>query len=336
MHWEFWPMWLVYLPISVYYIYLSFKAKSFFFFSAANPSIETGGMFFESKFSVLQLLPKAYYPTTVYIPTNAPIATVISQLANNNISFPIIIKPNRGERGWRVQKIDTQQALAAYLFTNRIDTIIQPFINYSYEFSVFYYRHPTSTTGSISSVTKKELLHVIGDGKSTLAELISKNRRAFLQSKTLQEQFQSDWNTVIPLNEHKLLVPYGNHARGATFIDVTAQYQYKALEVFDAIAKAIPEFYYGRFDVKCESEASLYTGVGLQIVELNGAGAEPAHIYDPNFKFFKAQQVLYQHYKIMYQIATYNHANSNIPFLSYRMFRQLRKQERQYKKVANG
>jgi len=50
--WEYWPMWLVYLPASLYFIYLSLKARSFFFFSAANPSIETGGMFFESKWSI--------------------------------------------------------------------------------------------------------------------------------------------------------------------------------------------------------------------------------------------------------------------------------------------
>ena len=50
--WEYWPIWATYLPASLYYSYLSLRAGSPFFFSAANPSIENGGMFFESKKNV--------------------------------------------------------------------------------------------------------------------------------------------------------------------------------------------------------------------------------------------------------------------------------------------
>jgi len=65
--WEYWPMWLVYFPVSFYYIFLAIKARSFFFFSASNPTIETGGMFFESKWKIFELIPKNYFPTTIYI-----------------------------------------------------------------------------------------------------------------------------------------------------------------------------------------------------------------------------------------------------------------------------
>jgi hypothetical protein len=47
--WEYWPFEVIYLPIFVYWLWLSVKARSLFFFSAANPSIENGGMLGESK-----------------------------------------------------------------------------------------------------------------------------------------------------------------------------------------------------------------------------------------------------------------------------------------------
>jgi len=51
-HWEYWPFELVYFPVVLYYFWLSIRARSFFFFSASNPSIETGGMLGESKFGI--------------------------------------------------------------------------------------------------------------------------------------------------------------------------------------------------------------------------------------------------------------------------------------------
>src|SRR5580693_8965573 len=67
-NWEYWPAKLVYIPVMVYYLILSVKARSFFYYSASNPSIETGGMFAESKWKVLKLIPRNYYPDTVLIP----------------------------------------------------------------------------------------------------------------------------------------------------------------------------------------------------------------------------------------------------------------------------
>ena len=66
-HWEYWPMNVVYFLSAFYYLYLSIKAKSLFFFSASNPSIETGGMFFESKSKIFDILPKEYLPKTIKI-----------------------------------------------------------------------------------------------------------------------------------------------------------------------------------------------------------------------------------------------------------------------------
>ena len=88
--WEYWPMWIVYFPVSFYYIYLSIKARSFFFFSASNPTIETGGMFFESKWKIFELIPQQYFPTTIYINENESLKTVINKISKAKILYPII------------------------------------------------------------------------------------------------------------------------------------------------------------------------------------------------------------------------------------------------------
>ncbi len=92
--WEYWPMWLVYSPVSFYYIYLALKARSFFFFSAANPSIETGGMFFESKWSIFKLIPKEYYPSTILVNKEDDASLILAKMSKDGIAFPVIVKPD--------------------------------------------------------------------------------------------------------------------------------------------------------------------------------------------------------------------------------------------------
>jgi hypothetical protein len=50
----------------------------------------------------------------------------------------------------------------------------------------------------------------------------------------------------------------------------------------------IPEFYYGRLDIMFTSWEDLAQGLNFSIVEVNGAGSEPTHIYDPKHSIFFA------------------------------------------------
>jgi hypothetical protein len=51
-------------------------------------------------------------------------------------------------------------------------------------------------------------------------------------------------------------------------------------EAFDRISYDIPEFYFGRFDVRFSDFQELQQGGGFKIVEINGAGGEANHIWD--------------------------------------------------------
>ncbi len=329
--WEYWPMWLVYLPVSFYYIYLAFKARSFFFFSASNPSIETGGMFFESKWSIFKLLPTEYYPSTVLINKEDGLDVITAKMKTAGIEFPVIAKPDRGERGWCVKKIGSANELACYKKAMRVDFLVQAYVNYPLEFSIFYYRNPNSEHGSLTSVTLKKLLAVTGDGCATIDELIMQNNRSFLQYNRLKQNKQIDFNRILKSGERKVLVPYGNHVLGAMFLDYNHIIDEALIKTFDHISKQIDGFYFGRFDLRCTSIDDLKAGKNIAILELNGAGAEPSHIYDPCFSFFKAQKVIANHYQMMYEAAFMN-KQAGVPFMSFKSFKHTRKLEKEYKK----
>lgn len=334
LSWEYWPMWLVYFPVSFYYIYLALKARSFFFFSASNPSIETGGMFFESKWSIFQLIPKKYFPTTVLVNKEDGIDIISEKMMETGIEFPVIAKPDRGERGWCVQKIASAKELADYRRAMNVDFLIQAYVDYPLEFSIFYYRNPNNQKGMLTSVTLKTLLAVTGDGCSSIEDLIRCNNRAFLQYDRLKQNRQIDFNRILEAGERQVLVPYGNHVLGAMFLNYNHLIDDELVATFDTISKQIDGFYFGRFDLRCSSMEDLKKGKNIAILELNGAGAEPSHIYDPGFSFFKAQTVIANHYRMMYEAASMN-KQAGVPYMSFRSFKTTRKLERAYKKSVH-
>jgi hypothetical protein len=328
--WEYWPMWLVYFPASLYFVYLSIKARSFFFFSAANPSIETGGMFFESKWSIFQLMPEEFYPSTILVHEDDDLEIILKKMEAAQIIFPVIAKPDRGERGWCVKKITNINELTTYVKSVKVPFLIQTYIAYPLELSVFYYRNPESEKGVLTSITLKKLLAVTGDGISTIDELVRKCDRAFLQYKRLKSGGQIDFNKILNKGDKELLVPYGNHVLGAQFMDYNHIIDDALINTFDKISKQIDGFYFGRFDLRCTSIEDLKQGNNIAILELNGSGAEPAHIYTPGFSFFKAQMVIIKHYSMMYQAAIANHIKG-VPFMSFKSFIHTRNLEKEYK-----
>ena len=334
-HWEYWPMSVVYFPLSVYYIWLAIKARSFFFFSATNPSIESGGMMFESKWSIFKLIPKQYFPKTIFISEHNKFEETLSALASSGIQYPFIAKPDRGERGWAIKKISDQDSLREYLKICPVDFLIQEYIDYPVELSVFYYRTTQEDKGVVSSVTLKELLCVKGNGRDTLEQLIRSNPRALLQLENLAKSWSSQLNEVLSEGQVMQLVPLGNHCRGATFLDYNHVIDTRMTEVFDHISRQIEGFYFGRFDLKCKSIEELKQGRSIAIVELNGSGAEPAHIYQPGYSFFKAQWHIFHHFNRMCEIGIRNKKNG-AKFMSLSEFRELLREQKKYKQKVNA
>lgn len=316
-HWEYWPFGIIQAPLFVYWLWLSVKARSLFYFSASNPSILTGGMLGESKFDVLNLIPEEFKPKTILIRIPSDFQNIHASMEGAEISFPCVFKPDIGQRGWMVQIIRNSEEAADYLSKVRTDFLIQEFVGAAYEFGVFYVRKPDQTAGRVVSVTAKKMLSVTGDGVNPLHRLIRKNPRAFLQQKRLQKLFSSHWHEIIPAGEEIVLNKIGNHCLGTCFLDHSHLINSQMNHSFEDISSRITGFYFGRFDLRCNSIEDLIAGK-VKILELNGCGAEPSHIYQPGYPLVKAMGVLLQHMRGMYEISVKNHKKYGTPYLSFR------------------
>ena len=186
-HWEYWSFYVVYTPMIFYWLFLSLRARSLFFCSAANPGIEIGGVLGESKINILNRVPDHLKPKTVFVEKDMPMAEVLQRIEAAGISFPLIAKPNIGQRGNLVEKIAASEALEKHIKSKPIDFIIQEFIDFHEEYSVLHYCFPDGKSG-ISSFTLKKFLSVRGDGVSTVAQLMKQSPRALLQLPAFQKK----------------------------------------------------------------------------------------------------------------------------------------------------
>jgi hypothetical protein len=314
-NWEYWPFGIVQAPFFIYWLWLSLKARSLFFFSASNPTILTGGMLGESKSEVLQLVPDELKPKTILVRLPMTREEVIHVIQKNGLSFPLIFKPDLGERGWMVKRIYTESDIDTYLSQIKIDFIIQELIDLPFEFGLFYVRFPNDANGKVNSITGKDFLSVTGDGTKTLQELILQKDRAKLQWNVLSETYKNELSLILKKGERKELVSIGNHCLGTTFLNANHLITPKLNESFDRISKQIKGFYFGRYDLRCASLSDLENG-NVKIVELNGCGAEPAHIYHPGASLWDGISVLFRHWQNLYRVSAQNHA-LGIPYISF-------------------
>lgn len=275
-----------------------------------------GGMFGESKYEVMKQVPEDVKPKTILIPYPTSVDFVMKQLALHNLSFPLIFKPDLGERGYRVKKIVNRDDIGAYLKVINMPFLVQEYISLPLEFGVFYVRYPGESKGRVTSIVGKEMLFVVGDGIQTLRELILNKDRAKLQWETLRRIYQSRLEEIIARNCRIELVSIGNHCLGTTFLNSNHLITDRLSNAFDAISRSVDGFYFGRFDLRTASHADLEEG-RVMIMELNGCGAEPAHIYQPGFPLAKAMRVLFRHWSDIYRVSTENHRRGT-PYISFR------------------
>lgn len=314
--WEYWPSYLFYLPNIPYAIYLALKAKNIVFFSATNPAIKHSGNGSESKFSTIQLIPKAFKPVSIFIKKKESISNTLNKVEQNNLKLPLIIKPDIGFRGLLVQKINSEKDLIVYLKKHQeLDLIIQEFIDFKNECGIFYHRIPSEKKGKITSITLKKYLTVKGNGKSTLKELIKNDKRAKLYISLLTELHKDNLEIILKKDEVKTLNSIGNHSKGTQFINGNHLISSELENAINSIFKQIPNWYYGRLDLKYDTFEELIQLKNFKIIEINGIISEPTHIYDPEkISYFKALKEIRKHWKIMFKISTLNHKMYNIKY----------------------
>lgn len=303
-HWEYWPVYVIYLPTFFLWVWYMIRFRSVKFYHQVNPSITNGGFYGDSKMKIYRLLPPGTYPKTFLVSKNSA-ADINDIIRLNQFHFPLIAKPDIGLRGQGVAMVKTIEELRQYAQQASSDFLIQELVLLPNEIGLFYYRFPGQKKGKISGITLKHFLTVSGNGKETIEQLLHKQFRHRMQIPKLKNQM--DISQILPDGEEICLVPFGNHSRGTQFLDGNKYISPKLEKTIDGILNTIKGFYFGRLDIRYNTLEELEDGKNFTIIELNGVKSEPTHIYDPEYSFWKGQKEIFRHQMIMMEIVNKNY-----------------------------
>ncbi len=330
--WEFWPPWLFYAPVLVYVLWLALRHRSLSLLTVVNPGIPAGGFVGESKQEILAHLTSssdsgggavsgidpevarvaASECLPVGLEAEEGLRRVRGFLDRHELEYPVVLKPDAGQRGSGVVVARGDETVREYFAETRVATLVQEFLT-GEEFGLFYVRFPSQPRGRVISITEKHFPVVVGDGISTLEQLILRDPRAVCLAPMYANANADRLYDVVPAGEDVQLVEIGNHCRGAIFLDGARHLTPELEETLDRVSKTFPGFYFGRYDVRVTSARDLAAGRGLRILELNGGTSEATHVYDPSFRLSDAYRVLFEQWRLLFAIAAENRDRGECP-----------------------
>ena len=311
-HWEFWPAWLFYPPVAIYYLWLAIKYRGTMLPTAANPGIFSGGIVGESKLATLRDLMAGSPDFTAEAEllggttVEERFASLGEICARRNLAYPFILKPDVGQRGAGIKLIRTQSQALAYLKQTSAALLVQRFATGPHEAGIFYYRFPGESHGHIFSITEKIFPTLVGDGKSSVAELIWRDPRARFIAKKYLTRLGVRQHDVLRAGETLKLVEAGNHAQGCIFRDGAHLATPALTATIDEISRKVSGFFIGRYDIRYANLEELRAGKNFQIIELNGAAAEATNIYDARNSLWTAYGTLFQQWNLVFAIGAEN------------------------------
>lgn len=313
---EFWPTWLVYMPVVAQWIALSIRYRSLSLPLLANPAIPLSGMVGVAKSAVFDaagetarqwILPWLLYEVTVEA-SSVQNEAVVKLFEQQGFTLPIVGKPNVGCRGAGVKLLEDRAAVFNYISEFPVGGVIQfqQLSQWEAEAGVFYVKHPDDKEGTVTSLTLKYTPYVVGNGRETLAELVASDRRAGELLHLYKERHAQAWDRVLANGEPYRLVFSASHCRGAVFRDAQGLISTKLSQSLDKIFADIPGFYYGRLDIKFKDPTSLSAGTDFEIIEINGASSESINIWDRDAKLGSAIKTLLHQYSTLFKLGEKN------------------------------
>ena len=323
---EFWPMWAFYPPIMAYAAWLMVRYRGVLLPTVANPSFPGGGFYGESKADILSLamqhvpewtapFVRVERPDAAWLDPAVETDAALALLRDAGLDLPVVAKPDLGCRGAGVKLVRTPQALQAYIeaFPRGATFLLQRLVPFEGEAGIFYCRRPGQARGRIISITLKYFPHVMGDGRSSLRELIMADPRAGKLSHLYLKRHTARLEDVPAAGESIRLAFAGSHSRGAIFRNGTHLVTPEMEARFDDIAGKLPEFHFGRFDIRFADFCDVQQGKGFTILEANGAGAESTHIWDRRTGLLQAWRDLMLQYRWLFEIGAANRARGFKP-----------------------
>ncbi|WP_245686641.1 ATP-grasp domain-containing protein [Paracoccus tibetensis] len=330
------PERLFYLVPALMWLALSLRHGSLTLPTAANPSMEAGGLWGESKSQGLDLFgPRGrrriarFARVTCGSDPEATTRAALAALSAEALSFPVVAKPDRGYQGWGVRLIRNEAELSDYLRLQPEGTLVllQVLIEMQGEAGIFYIREPGQTRGRIVSMALVFAPHVMGDGRRSVEQLVAADSILAPNAPIYRQRHPEDWDRVLPEGAYHRLTNARSARLGAVYLDALDQVTPALTRAIDEISREIPDFHFGRFDIRFESLTSLREGRAFCIVELNGAGAEMLHIWAGTGRLWDAWRTLWRQYRTLFAIGAEMRRRGHRPVGLRGMIRLQRRQE---------
>ena len=332
---EYWRANIYTAPIIFYGTYLAVRARSPLFFTAANPAIPTGGMVGESKADISNWIPPQYRPKNALIEPNDSMVEIQSTLEKADMQFPLILKPVVGCRGLMVEKVNNWAEIHAHIRRFPTHFLIEEFIDYPVEAAVLYWKNPETGKSGIQSIAGKAFLTVVGDGQQTVKFLLMQTSRGILQIDRLEKE-KPELLKYIPQLEEKVVVePIGNHCRGTKFLNYNHLITPEMVIAFDKIQADLPNCYVFRLDVKTPSISDLQAGRNIKILEINGVGSDPAHIFDPDTPIFEIWAAYLRLWKKIFEVSTALH-RLGVPYMTLKEYKKFVKIQKDMERLETA
>ena len=328
------PKWLICIPLAIQWLWLGLRYWSLTLPSTTNPSIPSGGLVGEGKldyFNGTGRLGLSAIATYCALSTHHrwTAKSLSKKMASAGLTFPVIAKPNVGLCGFGVQRIATMDALLSYCraFPPHEVIVLQRYVSDVGEAGIFYLRDPDRAVGELIGLALRYAPQVIGDGVHTINELIDENRRARrLQSS--QHHCNFDGAQIPPRGTSVRLATIGSTRVGGLYCNGADLITPQLTAAIDAIARDMRSFHFGRFDVRFDDVNELRAGRGFTIIEINGAGSEAIHAWDPQIGVIAAFRIIFDKQRRLFAIGQKMRRRGIRPMRLLELCRQYRRQQR--------
>ena len=324
--WEFWPPWLFYLPVLAWVRWLMLRHWSPTVFTAANPGIPDGGFVGESKSHILLAIgDRARVAWTGVVAGGGdgpggrgpggdgpgrPLEAALAQVEEAG-GFPVVVKPDVGERGAGVSIVRSEPGLAKRLAVPGPKLIVQEYVP-GEELGVFYYRIPGEERGQIFGITEKRQPVVTGDGRRSIGDLILDDKRLRCQRRMFARELGAAMDSVPVPGERVILEERGNHCFGCEFRDGGRLETSALADAIDEVSRSIDGFFFGRYDIRGKTMEDIQAG-RFKVIELNGVSSEATNIYDPRNTLRSAYRTLFRQWDLAFRIGAANRARGVKP-----------------------
>ena len=309
-HLERLPKWLNLIPMVVQWLWLSIRHGSWTLPATANPRITAGGLAGEGKSEYFRAMGRLAIAHTAdfavfrNIQARSCLDDAEQCMAEAGLAYPLILKPDIGWCGFGVRIIRSRGELNSYLDAYPLgeDIIFQKFVPYEGEAGIFFARMPGESRGHVAGILLRFFPRVVGDGRSTIAELMSRNARTRRLGQDGRSEPCCD-TSIIPLaGEIVRLSVTGSTRVGGLYQDATPLITPELENAINAIAMDIDQLHVARFDVRYETIGAMLAGHSFKIIEVNGAGSEAVHAWDPRYTLLEAYRIVFEKQRMLFSI----------------------------------